>query len=77
MAEAAAERLVPRAVDRRLGRRQDHVWIVHRPDSLDAVEAAADQKPPTGVCCKKAPPIIEFDQAGNLLRALGRPGPGL
>ena len=23
---------------------QDHVWIVHRPDSLSANEAAADQK---------------------------------
>ena len=40
---------------------QDHVWIIHRNDSLDPVEAAADQNPPTGECCKKAPPIIEFD----------------
>src|SRR5215475_12061283 len=29
---------------------QDHVWIVHRPDVLDAVEGAGDQK--TGECCK-------------------------
>src|SRR6476660_1116210 len=33
---------------------QDHVWIVHRPDVLDAVEGAGDQK--TGECCKAAPP---------------------
>src|SRR5262245_26284422 len=44
---------------------QDHVWIVHRPDSLSANEAAADQK--TGACCSKAPPVLEFDQAGNLI----------
>src|SRR5213594_767862 len=48
---------------------QDHVWIIHRSDSLDAVEAAADEG--TGTCCKKAPPIMEFDQQGNLLRHWG------
>ena len=55
---------------------QDHVWIIHRNDSLDPVEAAADQTPPTGECCKKAPPIIEFDQAGNVVHAWGGPGQG-
>jgi hypothetical protein len=54
---------------------QDHVWIVHRPDVLDAVEGAGDQK--TGECCKAAPPILEFDQQGNLLRHWGgQDGPG-
>ena len=48
---------------------QDHVWIIHRSDSLDAVEAAADEG--TGACCRKAPPIMEFDQQGNLLRHWG------
>src|SRR5438552_3613808 len=47
----------------------DHVWIIHRSDSLDAVEAAADEG--TGACCKKAPPIMEFDQDGKLLRSFG------
>jgi len=55
---------------------QDHIWIIHRSDSLDPVEAAADQNPPTGECCKKAPPIIEFDQAGNVVHAWGGPGQG-
>ncbi|OFW27065.1 MAG: hypothetical protein A3H97_21275 [Acidobacteria bacterium RIFCSPLOWO2_02_FULL_65_29] len=54
---------------------QDHVWIIHRSDSLDAVEAAADEK--TGTCCKKTPPVLEFDQQGNLLRHWGgEDGPG-
>jgi DNA-binding beta-propeller fold protein YncE len=56
---------------------QDHIWIIHRSDSLDAVEAAADQKPPTGECCKLAPPVLEFDQQGTLLRHWGgQDGPG-
>jgi len=50
---------------------QDHVWIVHRPDVLDAAEGASSQTPPTGECCNIAPPILEFDQAGNLLRHWG------
>ena len=48
---------------------QDHVWIVHRPDTVSANEAAVDAK--TGTCCSKAPPILEFDQKGNLLRHWG------
>src|SRR5882672_11273259 len=50
---------------------QDHVWIVHRPDTVSANEAAADQK--TGACCSKAPPVLEFDQAGNLIGHWGGP----
>ena len=48
---------------------QDHVWIIHRAASMDAFEAAADEG--TGTCCKKTPPVLEFDQAGNLLRHWG------
>ena len=47
----------------------DHIWIVHRPDSVNALEAAEDAK--TGACCAKAPPILEFDQQGTLLRHWG------
>src|ERR687892_2221774 len=47
----------------------DHVWIVHRPDVLDAVEGAKDQK--TGECCSMAPPVLEFDTNGKLLRHWG------
>jgi DNA-binding beta-propeller fold protein YncE len=53
---------------------QDHVWIVHRPDTVSANEAAADQK--TGSCCSKAPPVLEFDQTGNLIGHWGGPGQG-
>ena len=54
----------------------DHVWIVHRGDTLSQLEAAADQNPPTAACCKKAPPVLEFDAAGNLVGHWGGPGEG-
>jgi DNA-binding beta-propeller fold protein YncE len=58
-------------------RTNDHVWIVHRPDVLDAFEGAAAQKPPTGECCNNAPPILEFGPDGTLLRRWGgSDGPG-
>lgn len=53
---------------------QDHVWIIHRPDTVSANEAAVDSK--TGDCCSKAPPVLEFDQAGNLIGHWGGPGQG-
>jgi DNA-binding beta-propeller fold protein YncE len=55
---------------------KDHVWVVHRPDTVNPIEAAADGDSPTGACCKKAPPILEFDPAGNLVGHWGGPGEG-
>jgi hypothetical protein len=55
---------------------QDHVWIVHRDNLLGANEAAASQNPPTASCCAKAPPVLEFDPAGNLVGHWGGPGEG-
>ena len=54
----------------------DHVWIVHRPDSLSDREVGAAQDPPISKCCVAAPPVLEFDQSGNLLRAWGGSGAG-
>jgi DNA-binding beta-propeller fold protein YncE len=55
---------------------QDHVWILHRPQSVDDNFKAADADPPIGACCKVAPPVLVFDQAGTLLASWGGPGPG-
>jgi DNA-binding beta-propeller fold protein YncE len=53
----------------------DHVWIIHRSSStLANNEKALEMK--TGECCAGAPPVLEFDQAGNLLRHWGGPGQG-
>jgi DNA-binding beta-propeller fold protein YncE len=54
---------------------QDKVWIIHRgADTLHANEKALDLK--VGECCTAAPPVLVFDQAGNLVRSWGGPGPG-
>jgi DNA-binding beta-propeller fold protein YncE len=55
---------------------QDRIWIVHRPDTLVPSEVGMDQTPPISACCSKAPPILAFDQAGNLVASWGGPGPG-
>ena len=54
----------------------DHVWIVHRPGSVDDNFKAAALTPPVGRCCTPAPPVLEFDPDGNLLRHWGGPGTG-
>src|SRR2546425_4819966 len=46
---------------------QDHIWIIHRAGSLEAGEQHATTNPPTAMCCAPAPPILEYDQAGNLI----------
>ena len=51
--------------------KDDHVWIVHRTQALNANERAAEVNPPTGECCRTAPDVLEFDQAGNVLRHWG------
>jgi DNA-binding beta-propeller fold protein YncE len=52
----------------------DHVFIVHRNDTFDARnEIGAAQKPPLSDCCVPAPPVLEFDPAGNLVKAWGGP----
>jgi DNA-binding beta-propeller fold protein YncE len=46
----------------------DHVWIIQRPWSLNTDEVA---KNPEAECCREAPPVMEFDAAGNYLQGWG------
>jgi DNA-binding beta-propeller fold protein YncE len=56
---------------------QDHIWIVHRGQgTLDRKEIYAASDPPLADCCVPAPPVIEFDQQGNVVHAWGGPGEG-
>ena len=56
---------------------RDHVWIVHRDSTLNAGEIEASTNPKIAIdCCAPAPPVLEFDQAGNLIQAWGGPGEG-
>jgi DNA-binding beta-propeller fold protein YncE len=56
--------------------KQDHIWIIHRGAStLDPNENALGGKLSKN-CCAAAPPVLEFDQAGNLVQSWGGPGQG-
>jgi len=54
--------------------RYDRIWLVHRPGTLTTRERAAEQRPPEANCCIAAPPVLAFDQSGNLIRHWGGPG---
>src|SRR5438128_1256600 len=47
---------------------KDHVWITHRPSTLQPNELRS--------IWKAAPPVLEFDQDGTLVQAWGGPGAG-
>jgi DNA-binding beta-propeller fold protein YncE len=47
---------------------RDHVWITHRPSTLQPNE--------TRSMWRAAPPVLEFDQDGTLVSSWGGPGPG-
>jgi len=57
---------------------QDHVWIVHRGGSTlnPRTEMSAATPPVAEECCTPAPPVLEFDPAGNLVGHWGGPGAG-
>jgi DNA-binding beta-propeller fold protein YncE len=52
---------------------QDHVYIIHRAGSLEPKEIYAAANPPASECCLPAPPVLEFDAEGNMVRAWGGP----
>jgi DNA-binding beta-propeller fold protein YncE len=55
---------------------QGHIWVIQRPRSLTDDEKGATLNPPRSKCCVPAPPVLEFDTDGNLLRSWGGPGEG-
>ena len=55
---------------------QDHIWIIHRGGSLERMENYLAANPPASECCMAAPPVLEFDEEGNLLAHWGGPGQG-
>jgi len=56
---------------------RDHVFITHRPQSLNTrLEVGAATEPPTGYCCEPAPNVLEFDPEGNLVNWWGGPAEG-
>jgi len=55
----------------------DTIWLVHRntPDQFVArTEVGLAQDPPLSECCQPGPPVLAFDQDGNLVYSWGGPG---
>jgi hypothetical protein len=52
---------------------RDHVWIIQRPWSLGTDEVAGN---PEAECCRTAPPVMEFTQAGEYVQGWGGEGEG-
>ena len=51
---------------------QDHIWVLNRGSrTLAANFKQLEFDPPWAMCCASAPAVLEFDQAGNLLRHWG------
>ena len=50
----------------------DHIWVLHRPRSLDVRERGLELG--NSRCCVAAPPILEFDRNGQMLQGWGGPG---
>jgi len=56
--------------------RDNHIWVLQRASATAKNELGAAQSPPTSECCFPAPPVLEFDAKGNLLKSWGGPGAG-
>ena len=65
---------------------RDHIWIIQRPTSLKNSEKEATEDTtyggggntggstgPLALCCRPAPPVIEFDQQGTVVQGWGGP----
>ena len=55
---------------------RDHVWVLHRPNTILDDEQGTKSAQPTVRCCKAVPPVSEFDAEGNFVQGWGGPGPG-
>jgi sugar lactone lactonase YvrE len=55
---------------------KDNVWIIHREGSLELKEKYATWNPRASECCVPAPPVLQFNQAGDLIGSWGGPGSG-
>lgn len=49
----------------------DHIWVIHRPKTLGEHDLYGEKK--MAECCFAAPPVLEFDQAGNVVQTWGGP----
>ena len=50
---------------------KDQIWVTHLPETLTEEETSETQKPPIGSCCRTAPTVVVFDQAGAVVNSWG------
>lgn len=55
---------------------QDHIWMIQRTGTPEPNELHAATNPPIAQCCIQGPPVMEYDEAGNLIGHWGGPGEG-
>jgi DNA-binding beta-propeller fold protein YncE len=54
--------------------KDNHIWVLQRPSSNVKDDLGLDEK--VSICCTSAPPVLEFDAQGNLIKSWGGPGEG-
>jgi DNA-binding beta-propeller fold protein YncE len=54
--------------------KNDHIWVLQRPSSNVKDDLGLDEK--ASLCCTSAPPVLEFDGQGNLIKSWGGRGEG-
>jgi hypothetical protein len=54
--------------------KNNHIWVLQRPSSNAKDDLGLDEK--VSMCCTSAPPVLEFDGQGNLIKSWGGPGEG-
>src|SRR5467141_1684938 len=54
--------------------KNNHIWVLQRPASNVKDDLGLDEK--VSMCCTSAPPVLEFDGQGNLVKSWGGPGNG-
>jgi DNA-binding beta-propeller fold protein YncE len=54
--------------------KDNHIWVLQRPSSNVKDDLGLDER--VSICCTSAPPVLEFDAQGNLIKSWGGPGEG-
>ncbi len=54
----------------------DNIWIIQRPKTVEGYLLGGAQNPPAAACCIPAPPVLAFNQAGEVIKSWGGKGDG-
>jgi hypothetical protein len=52
---------------------KEQIWVTHLPETLTEEETSETQTPPIATCCRSAPTVVVFDQAGTVVNSWGDP----